>query len=89
MLPQIAKAAYSTLDSAVHQLISHFGETHAVMEPFAIATRRQLSALHPVSSSPQLPCSRGAVSACMQGARILLLPTAFPGFEASLSGSAC
>ncbi|CAL8468388.1 g7928 [Coccomyxa elongata] len=45
---QLAKAVYSTLDSAVHQLVSHFGETHAVMEPFAIATRRQLSALHPV-----------------------------------------
>ena len=46
---QLAKAVYSTLDSAVHQLVAHFGETHAVMEPFAIATRRQLSALHPAS----------------------------------------
>ncbi|KAK9915325.1 hypothetical protein WJX75_007630 [Coccomyxa subellipsoidea] len=45
---QLAKAVYSTLDSASHQLVSHFGETHAVMEPFAIATRRQLSAMHPV-----------------------------------------
>ncbi len=45
---QLAKAVYSTLDAASHQLVSHFGETHAVMEPFAIATRRQLSAMHPV-----------------------------------------
>lgn len=45
---ELAKAVYSTLDAAVHQVVSHFGETHATMEPFAIATRRQLSALHPV-----------------------------------------
>ena len=49
---QLAKAVYSTLDSAVHQLVAHFGETHAVMEPFAIAARRQLSALHPASLLP-------------------------------------
>ena len=54
LLPlQLAKAVFSTLDAAVHQLVSHFGDTHAVMEPFAIATRRQLSAMHPAS----LPCS--------------------------------
>jgi hypothetical protein len=51
---QLAKAVYSTLDSASHQLVSHFGETHAVMEPFAIATRRQLSAMHPVRAYPYL-----------------------------------
>ena len=49
LLLQLAKAIFSTLDAAVHQLVSHFGETHAVMEPFAIATRRQLSAMHPAS----------------------------------------
>ena len=49
-LLQLAKAVYSSLDAAVHQVVSHFGETHATMEPFAIATRRQLSALHPVKS---------------------------------------
>ena len=53
---QVAKAVYSSLDLAVHQLASHFGETHAVMEPFAIATRRQLSSMHPVSAPP---ASRG------------------------------
>ena len=31
------KGGLSTLDAAVHQLVSHFGDTHAVMEPFAIA----------------------------------------------------
>ena len=47
---QLAKAVYSSLDSAVHQLISHWLKTHATMEPFAIATRRQLSTMHPASS---------------------------------------
>ena len=51
---------FSSLDFAVHELASHFGETHAVMEPFAIATRRQLSAMHPVGTLPhcegQVPC---------------------------------
>ena len=45
---QLAKAVYSSLDFLVHELVSHFAQTHAVMEPFAIATRRQLSAMHPV-----------------------------------------
>ncbi|TVU45543.1 hypothetical protein EJB05_05032, partial [Eragrostis curvula] len=35
-------------DSALHQLISHWLNTHAVIEPFVIATNRQLSAVHPV-----------------------------------------
>ena len=48
----MAKAVFSSLDFAVHELASHFGETHAVMEPFAIATRRQLSSMHPVSTLP-------------------------------------
>ena len=48
---QLAKAVYSSLDFLVHELTSHFGETHAVMEPFAIATRRQLSAMHPVRAT--------------------------------------
>ena len=58
LLLQLAKAVYSTLDAAVHQLVSHFGETHAVMEPFAIATRRQLSAMHPASPPchPHVTC---------------------------------
>lgn len=49
---QLAKAVYSSLDFLVHELVSHFAQTHAVMEPFAIATRRQLSAMHPVCAPP-------------------------------------
>ena len=51
---QLAKAVYSSLDFLVHELVSHFARTHAVMEPFAIATRRQLSAMHPVRTTPVL-----------------------------------
>lgn len=46
---QLAKAVYSSVDSVVHQVISHWLKTHATMEPFAIASRRQLSAMHPAS----------------------------------------
>ncbi|KMT13762.1 hypothetical protein BVRB_4g081380 [Beta vulgaris subsp. vulgaris] len=44
----LAKTYVVVSDSAYHQLISHWLHTHAVIEPFIIATNRQLSALHPV-----------------------------------------
>ena len=69
---QLAKAVYSSLDFLVHELVSHFARTHAVEEPFLIATRRQLSAMHPVGAPP-MPRS----PVCMHMLRLLLcLPSA-------------
>ncbi|EOY11314.1 PLAT/LH2 domain-containing lipoxygenase family protein, putative [Theobroma cacao] len=43
---QFAKAFVAINDCAHHQLISHWLNTHAVLEPFVIATNKQLSVVH-------------------------------------------
>ncbi|KAG0619453.1 hypothetical protein M758_4G141400 [Ceratodon purpureus] len=45
---ELAKAHVSSCDSSYHEVISHYLRTHACIEPFIIATNRQLSVLHPV-----------------------------------------
>ncbi|XP_028795370.1 linoleate 13S-lipoxygenase 3-1, chloroplastic-like [Neltuma alba] len=45
---QLAKAHVCSNDAGAHQLVHHWLRTHACMEPFIIATHRQLSVMHPV-----------------------------------------
>ncbi|TYI70849.1 hypothetical protein E1A91_D08G251800v1 [Gossypium mustelinum] len=45
---QLAKAYVAVVDTGHHQLISHWLNTHAAIEPFIIATNRQLSVVHPI-----------------------------------------
>ncbi|MFY0568495.1 lipoxygenase family protein [Archangium lansingense] len=44
-----AKTAVSTADVTYHEMISHLGHTHLLVEPFVIATHRRLPDDHPVS----------------------------------------
>jgi lipoxygenase len=43
-----AKAHVCSNDAGIHQLVNHWLRTHASMEPYIIATHRQLSAMHPI-----------------------------------------
>ncbi|PON69732.1 Lipoxygenase [Parasponia andersonii] len=45
---RLAKAHVLAHDSGYHQLVSHWLRTHCATEPYIIATRRQLSEMHPI-----------------------------------------
>ncbi|XP_062083943.1 lipoxygenase 2, chloroplastic-like [Humulus lupulus] len=46
---KLAKAHVLAHDAGVHQLVSHWLRTHCAVEPYVIATNRQLSAMHPIN----------------------------------------
>ncbi|KAL3687112.1 hypothetical protein R1sor_013421 [Riccia sorocarpa] len=46
---ELAKLHFASVDFGFHELISHWLMSHAVVEPFIIASHRQLSAMHPIS----------------------------------------
>ncbi|MCO5561651.1 hypothetical protein L7F22_015272 [Adiantum nelumboides] len=45
---QLAKAHVSSNDAGFHQLVNHWLRSHAVVEPCVVATKRQLSSMHPL-----------------------------------------
>ncbi|XP_020205956.1 linoleate 13S-lipoxygenase 2-1, chloroplastic [Cajanus cajan] len=45
---RLAKTHVLAHDSGYHELVSHWLRTHCAVEPFIIATNRQLSAMHPI-----------------------------------------
>jgi lipoxygenase len=45
----LAKMFHANNDSSVHQVVSHWLRSHASMEPFILASRRQLSLAHPLN----------------------------------------
>lgn len=45
---QLAKAHVSSNDAGFHQLVNHWIRSHAAVEPYVIATHRQLSSMHPI-----------------------------------------
>ncbi|CAI9770556.1 unnamed protein product [Fraxinus pennsylvanica] len=45
---RLAKAHVLAHDSGLHQLVSHWLRTHCCVEPYIIASNRQLSAMHPI-----------------------------------------
>ncbi|QCE07343.1 lipoxygenase [Vigna unguiculata] len=68
---QLAKAYVVVVDSGYHQLISHWLHTHAVIEPFILATNRQLSVLHPIHKLLQ-PHFRDTMNINALGRQILI-----------------
>ncbi len=45
---QMAKLVVNSADGNYHELITHLGLTHLVIEPFIVSTHRQLSSRHPI-----------------------------------------
>lgn len=44
----IAKMALNVADSVHHEIVAHLGRTHLLVQPFVMATHRQLSTQHPL-----------------------------------------
>ncbi|KAG6545004.1 hypothetical protein Mapa_013696 [Marchantia paleacea] len=45
---ELAKLHFISVNFGYHELVSHWLKCHCVMEPFVIASHRQLSAMHPI-----------------------------------------
>ncbi|HYO59322.1 lipoxygenase family protein [Archangium sp.] len=70
---QVAKLFVQVADGNVHETISHLGRTHLLVEPFVLATARQLDRTHPVAVLLQ-PHFRFTLGINHAARRILIAP---------------
>jgi arachidonate 15-lipoxygenase len=69
----IAKAAVVVADMNWHEIISHLSRTHLFIEPFVVATERNLSASHPIYQILQ-PHFEGTLFINDLAAKVLVAP---------------
>jgi arachidonate 15-lipoxygenase len=72
----IAKTLVQIADANVHEMVSHLGRTHIWIEPFAMATERQLAANHPLRLLLR-PHFEGTLAINEQAYSRLLAPAGF------------
>jgi arachidonate 15-lipoxygenase len=70
---RMAKSLVQTADGHHHQVVAHFANTHMVVEPFVLATMRQLDRDHPLSVLLR-PHFEGTLYINDSAQRVLLAP---------------
>lgn len=70
----MAKTVVQVADVIFHEAVTHFARTHALIEPFAIATHRQLSPDHPLFTL-LIPHFQGTFAINSAAHEFLIAPT--------------
>lgn len=80
----LAKAHFQAANANYHELISHLGLTHLLIEPFAVSTQRKLNDKHPIYNL-LLPHFQGTLF--INNAAILTLINPGGGVDRTLGGT--